>query len=286
MVKFWCENSYGTDETEIDMLNNAKNGSIAYNNTSIDYISFGNGGKNLIMIRGLGEGLRTVKGTALPFSFIYHRLVKLYRVYVFSRPNSLTEGCSTKTMAEDIIAGMDALGIKTASVIGISLGGMIAQQLAINHPERVEKLVLTVTLPRPNETERAVIGRWVELAHAGDYKGIMMDTAANSYSDKYWRRAKPMYSLISSFGRPKSYDRFLKMANACVTHDAYDELPLIKCPTLIIGGKRDKIVTGEASVEMSERIAGSELYMYEEYRHGLYEEAGDFIDRVTAFIEA
>lgn len=268
------------------MLNNAKNGNIAYKGTSIDYISFGGGEKNLIMIPGLGEGLRTVKGTALPFSFIYRRLSRLYRVYVFSRPNILPENCSTKTMAEDIVAAMDALGIKSASVIGISLGGMIAQQLAINHPERVDKLVLTVTLSRPNETEKTVICRWVEMAHAGDYKSIMMDTAENSYSDKYWRKAKRMYSLIGNFGKPKSCERFLKMANACVTHDAYGELPAIKCPTLIVGGKRDKIVTGEASVEMSNRISGSELYMYEEYGHGLYEEAGDFIDRVISFIEA
>jgi pimeloyl-ACP methyl ester carboxylesterase len=68
-----------------------------------------------------------------------------------------------------------------------------------------------------------------------------------------------------------------------VTHDAYDRLESITCPTLVIGGTDDRIVTGKASEEIAEKILGSQLYMYQGLGHGLYEEAPDFLNRVKDF---
>ena len=68
-----------------------------------------------------------------------------------------------------------------------------------------------------------------------------------------------------------------------MTHDAYDLLDRIACPTLVIGGAEDQIVTGNASAEIAERIPGAQLYMYEGLGHGLYEEAPDFLARVREF---
>jgi pimeloyl-ACP methyl ester carboxylesterase len=57
----------------------------------------------------------------------------------------------------------------------------------------------------------------------------------------------------------------------------------IACPTLVIGGTDDRIVTGKASEEIAEKILGSQLYMYQGLGHGLYEEAPDFLNRVKVF---
>ena len=65
------------------MFYGAKNGSIKIDNTEMDYIVFGNGSKPLIMIPGLGEGLKTVKGTAIPFAMMYREVAKEYKVYCF-----------------------------------------------------------------------------------------------------------------------------------------------------------------------------------------------------------
>jgi len=73
------------------------------------------------------------------------------------------------------------------------------------------------------------------------------------------------------------------MAEAGRTHDAYEKLEKITCPTLVIGGRQDKIVSGAASEELAARIPKCELYMYENYGHGLYEEAKDFVPRVLTF---
>ena len=103
--------------------------------------------------------------------------------------------------------------------------------------------MLAVTLSRPNATVRDVIARWIGMADRGDYKGIMLDTAERSYSEKRLKQSRLEYRLLGSIGKPKSFDRFRIQAESCVTHDAYDLLDRITCPTLVIGGKEDKIVT-------------------------------------------
>lgn len=248
-----------------------------------DYIRFGNGPKTLIMIPGVGDGLKTVKGMALPFAFLYRSLAKDFTVYVFSRRRVLSPGMTTREMAEDLNSAIEALGLSSAALAGVSQGGMIAQWLAIDHPDKVGKLVLTVTLSRPNATVQDVITRWTEMANRGDYRGIMMDTAERSYSEKRLKQSGLEYRMLGSLGKPKSFERFRIQAESCVTHDAYDLLERITCPTLVIGGKDDKIVTGQASVEIAGRIPDCKLFLYDGLGHGLYEEAPDFLERVSAF---
>jgi pimeloyl-ACP methyl ester carboxylesterase len=262
---------------------NAKNERLHLKTGDMDYIRFGSGEKALVMLPGVGDGLKTVKGMALPFALLYRSLAKDFTVYVFSRRVELPPHMSTRDMAEDLNAAMEALGLSRAAVVGVSQGGMIAQWLAIEHPDKVDKLVLTVTLSRPNDTVRDTIARWTEMAKRGDYRGIMLDTAERSYSEKRIRQARITYALLGNFGKPKSFERFLIQAESCVTHDVYDELGRIACPTLVIGGTEDRIVTGRASEEIAAQIPGSELYLYEGLSHGLYEEAPDFLRRVADF---
>ena len=88
---------------------------------------------------------------------------------------------------------------------------------------------------------------------------------------------------MGNVGKPKSFDRFIIQAQSCLTHDACDQLSRIACPTLVIGGTDDRIVSGEASVELAAAIPGSRLYMYDGLGHGLYEEAPDFLELVADF---
>ena len=265
------------------MMLHAKNGCLTLVSGEMDYIRFGAGEKALIMIPGVGDGLKTVRGMALPFALLYRALAREYTVYVFSRRRQLAPGMTTREMAEDLNAELEMLGLSAAAVVGVSQGGMIAQWLALDHPDKVRRLVLTVTLSRPNPTVQAVIRRWLEMAGQGDYRGIMLDTAERSYTEKKARQARVTYRFLGNLGRPKSFERFVIQAESCITHDAYDELPRIACPTLVIGGTDDRIVTGRASEEIAEQIPGSTLRMYQGLGHGLYEEAPDFLDLVAEF---
>lgn len=268
------------------MIYNAKSDVLKINDVEMEYVAFGSGKRQLIMIPGLGDGLRTVKGTEIPLAFMYRRYAKDYRVYVFSRRRNMPEGFNTRDMAGDVKAAMDALGIPEAYVVGVSQGGMIAQYLAIDYPGYVKKLVLAVTLSKPNEIICKNIEGWKEMAYRGDYKSIMADTAEKSYTEKYLEKSRFMFAVFGNIGKPKSFERFLVMADACVTHDAHNELHKIACPTLVIGGRKDLIASGKASEDVASNIPGSSLYMYEEYGHGLYEEADDFLTHITDFLEA
>lgn len=265
------------------MFNNAKNGNIKIGDTDMDYISFGKGKKTLVILPGVGDGLKTVKGTAYPFAAAYREYGKQNKVYVFSRKNRLEQGYTTKDMAKDQAIAMKKLGITKASIMGVSHGGMIAQYIAIDYPEMVEKLVLAVTLSRSNETVQQSVGRWIKMAEKGDYKRILIDTVEHSYSEQYVKKYRFFYPLLCRMGKPKEFTRFIIQAKSCLTHNAYDELDKITCPTLVIGGDCDKIVGAHSSAEIAKRIQNSKFYLYKGLGHGAYEEAKDFNRRVLYF---
>ena len=192
-------------------------------------------------------------------------------------------GFTTEEMAHDLIDIMEVLGIGSASVFGVSQGGMIAQQMAIQHPDKVNNLVLAVTASRPNDIMKDALSSWLEMADRDDYKGIMLDTAERSYTGEYLERGRMINSMLAGI-KPKEYTRFRILCESCLQHDVYDDLEKISCPTLIIGAGLDKVLGPEASTEMKSRISGSQLYMYEGYSHGVYEQAKDFNARVIRYL--
>lgn len=266
------------------MAYNAKNGTVAIEGAAMDYAAFGKGKKYLIMLPGLGDGLRTVKGMAATLSNMYRIFARQYRVYMFSRRHPLPVGFTSRDMAADIKAAMDTLGIEKADVLGVSQGGTIAQYLAADHPEAVSRLVLAVTYAAPNQIINECVGSWIDLAGDCNYRGIFITTTERSYTERMLKKYRPLYPLLSRVAVPKSLERFTVMAQACLTHDAREVLGRITAPTLIIGGARDRIVGGDAVSELAELIPGSELYVYEKYGHALYEEAKDFNARVLGFL--
>ena len=263
----------------------SKNLRIKVKDAEIDYISFGTGSKNLIMIPGVGDGIKTARGMAGIFSIMYKEFAKDYRVYVFSRRNNIEEGFTTKDMAEDVYNTMVELGIDKADVIGVSQGGMIAQWLAINHQDRINKLVLTITAPRKNLTMIEAITPWLEWAKSRNFKSIFIDTAERSYTEEHMKKYRWIYNTLYRFSKPKSYKRFIIQCMSCLEHNAYDDLHKIKCPTLIVGAGKDKIVGIEASRELHKKIKNSELYIYKGYSHGVYEEEKNFFKRILKYLE-
>ena len=115
-----------------------ENSSVILGDTEMYYVSFGEGKKKLVVLPGLSDGLTTVKGKAWLLSLPYRKFFRDYTVYMFSRKNDMPEGYSMEDMAEDQVSAMRSLGIEQAYVMGVSQGGMIAQDLAIRHPEMVQ----------------------------------------------------------------------------------------------------------------------------------------------------
>ena len=260
------------------MLYNAKE--LKLRDLEIDYITFGNGTKPLVMIQGLNT--RGIKGAAMPLAYMYRVFAKDFKVYLFDRRSDVWEGITVKEMADDIALAMDTLGISNADVFGVSQGGMIAQYLAIERSDLVGKLVLAVTLSRNNDTVKWVISNWVKMARQGEMKELVADMAEKMYSDAYVKRYRPFMPLLTVLQKPKDVERFATLAEACLTCNTYEHLEKIKCPVLILGGRNDKIVTGAASEELAEKL-GCRIHMFDNLGHAAYEEAKDFNQIVYEF---
>jgi pimeloyl-ACP methyl ester carboxylesterase len=233
------------------MLYRAKNGTVKLGEITMDYIRFGNGQRTLIILPGLGDGLQTVKGTALPMALMYCCFAREFTVYAFSRRNDLPDGFSTRAMAADLAAAMEQMEIEKADFLGVSMGGMIAQYVAIDHPEKVGKLILTVTSAGPNPILTESINEWVNYANGADHVAFMDSNLRRIYSEDYYRKNKWLVPIMGKLTKPKSYDRFFIQANACLTHNALEELGRIQSSVLVIGGEKDKALGGEASREIA-----------------------------------
>ena len=267
------------------MLFPIHNGTLHLAHDTMHYVRFGSGSKSLVILPGLGDGLTTVKGTALPMALMYGIFAKDYTVYMPSRRNHLPEGYTTCDMARDLKEALDLWGVQKADLLGVSMGGMIAQHFAIDYPERTEKLVLAVTCAQPNPTLTASVCEWIDFAMRGDHRGLMESNVRRMYSDAYYHKNRWMIPVMGLLTKPKSYDRFFIQAHACLHHHAADRLPLITAPTLVIGGEKDLALGAQASREIAAAIPGAQLHMYPQYGHALYEEAKDFNQIVLRFLQ-
>lgn len=261
-----------------------KGRTLYFNDKSMDYVTFGKGKKSLVIIPGLGDGLQTVKGMAMPFSITYRILAKRYKIYVFSRINELRQGYTTRDMAADIAEAMETLNLDTANVMGISQGGMIAQWLAADFPERVQKLILAVTTAKPSQLTRERIEHWQKLSQSGNFKHLMLDIAKHSYTQKSYQKWWLLYNIMGRLGRIKDEKRIAVQSQSCLTHDSLEVLKEIQCPTLVLGALEDDVIGVDGSKELAKAISGCQLLILKHSGHALYEENKAFQEAVCELL--
>ena len=266
------------------MLYGAKNGAVKIDGADMHYITYGTGKRVLIILPGLGDGLRMVKGAAVPFAYSYRIFARDYKVYVFSRRDPIQEPCTFDQMAEDIKLAMDKLNIGIADFLGVSMGGMIAQRFAYMYPERLGKLVLAVTAIGCGETLRPALDTWMEMAEQGDYRALMIDTAEMMYTGSYLKLMRIGYPFLSLM-KPNSYRRFLTMCRSIIEADKGAPVEQISASTLIIGADQDKVAGVESSYELARRIPDAKMHIFRGYGHGVYDETEDFKKVVADFLK-
>ena len=262
-------------------LRHIQNMTVEKDGTTLDCVIFGTGSKPLILIPGLS--FQRVKGAALPLAYMYRLFSKEYTVYVIDKKEHIPAGYTIREMADDTAFVMGRLNLCAASVFGVSQGGMIAQYLAIHYPHLVNKLVLGVTASRQNEVITEAISGWIKLAEQRDYEAFVIDMLKKMYSAAYIKKYGWLFPILSKVGKPKDFDRFIALAQACLTCDSYPELHKITCPVFVIGGKQDRVVTGRASEEIAEAL-NCGIYMYDSLGHAAYDEAPDFNKRIYQFL--
>jgi 3-oxoadipate enol-lactonase len=217
--------------------------------------------------RGSGAPLLLIAGipaVASDWAPLAERLAASRRVIAYdnrgSGRSSVTPGpYTTAGLAADGVALLDSLGIERADVFGISLGGMIAQELALGWPGRVERLVLGCThcgvahSPRPpRETGRAFA------METDDWELRMRTLAPFAFAEgvdpEFLRRF-----VAKKSGDVQDPEGYRAQIAAALAHDTYDRLPRIDRPTLIVTGDGDRVIPAASSDVLHERIPGSRL---------------------------
>jgi 3-oxoadipate enol-lactonase len=179
------------------------------------------------------------------------------------------EPYSMARYADDAAGLMDVLGWSEARVIGVSFGGMVAQELALRHPSKVKRLVLACTSPGG---AGGASFAFHEIQHLkGEARAKHLIPIADTRCDEAWAAANPeLYAQMVAFaaadpfahepGREAGARRQLE---ARALHDTWDELGLIGCDTLIAAGRYDGIALPQAQHNMAMRIAGAPLQFFE-----------------------
>ena len=270
-----CFSNKQEEETE-SLVN-----TVSIGENSMDYVKFGNGSKVFVIIPGLS--IHSVMGSAEAIKEAYNDFSEEYTVYLFDRAKNISDGYSIEDMAKDTANAMKNLGIEKAYIFGASQGGMIAEYIAIDYPELVEKLVLGSTLSKPNDTANNLINEWITLAKEKDEDGLLNSFVENVYSKNTLDAYKDTLISANKGITDEEYERFIILAKAIETFNCYDKLNEIKCPVLVLGSNGDKVVTPAGSTEIAEAI-NCDIYMYEDtYGHGVYDEAADYKQRILDF---
>jgi len=189
-------------------------------------------------------------------------------------------------MANDVVGLLDAIGIDTAHIFGVSMGGCIAQQFALCYPERVASLILggthcgvsnliklekpagnflhdfeLIEQQTPEEHEREMLDYLVSQEFIRNNKDIV-----DQYIRKVTEYVTPIHALVAQY-------------EAIMGFDIYDHLLEIKTPTLVICGDADKMVSPKNSRLIASRMPNTELVMLEGIGHGFFLESVEEANR-------
>ena len=194
-------------------------------------------------------------------------------------------------LADDATALLDFLGIDSAHVYGISMGGMIAQEMALRHPEKVRSLILGATSPGGSHAVPPDPQAIAALTEQGSTGGGAFNPAVLDllFSPAYL--AEHRSELVEKFGGlanypPTSPEAFTAQLRAAGRHDTYDRLPDIAAPTLVIHGTDDPVLPVGNGRILAERIPGAKLVLFEGARHAYMEKQAEADAAVLDFLRA
>jgi 3-oxoadipate enol-lactonase len=225
-------------------------------------------GRPLLFISGTGSDLRARPGV---FDGPYAKAFDLlaYDQRGLGRSSKPDAPYSMARYADDAAALLDHVGWASARVLGVSFGGMVAQELALRHPERVERLVLACASPGG---AGGASYPFHDLAHMDrEARARHLIGISDTRRDTAWAAANP--ELLAQFVEIGAADPFAdepghaigarRQLEARALHDVWDRLGQIRCPVLIAGGRHDGIALPAAQAKMAARIPGAMLSMFE-----------------------
>lgn len=244
------------------------------NGIKIHYIIKGQG-EPLVLIGGFDSPLQTWARQTAVFK-------KYFKVITFDargtgRSSKPSGPYSVAVMAEDVIKLMDLLNIEKAHIVGVSLGGLVAQEIAIQYPQRVEKLVLGTTFAYIS----AASGPTPDMYRIMNLPFFrMLDAMAGLMLNRKWYRTL-LLPIAYAKNRLAHRAAILGKREAANNFDLSQSLSGILSPTLILTGKADRVILPSSSEILKSLIPGSKLVMVENGSHMFFIENAKTFDRAV-----
>lgn len=240
-------------------------------------------GEPLVLIMGFGGDI-TAWAFQIPEFSAGHRVIAFDNRGV-GQSDAPDHPYTTRMMAGDALGLMDALGVDSAHVIGVSMGGMIAQELALARPDRVRSMHLACTLARPDPYMLALNAAWRDMRIGLGRESTMRTLGLWLFSPTtYAERPEFIEALLqSSLTNPyqQTLAGFLRQGEAVAAHDALDRLSAIRCPTLVTAAEDDILVPPRFAREIVARIPGAELRLVPSAGHGYFLERPDVFNTLS-----
>jgi 3-oxoadipate enol-lactonase len=227
-------------------------------------------GEPLLLIQGLAGnslhwGEAFLAGLENDFELI------LYDHRGAGRSGPLHGGCTIASLAADAVALLDALDVRSAHVVGISMGGMVAQELALSAPERVRPLTLGCTFPGGPEarmTDPSVVGLLAQAVLSGDAERAKRAGYDVMIAPQY--AADPAnYAIYAEVTElyPAPLPVLMAQLQAITSHDTSERLSTIRAPTLVLHGTADRLLESVNGELVARLIPGSRLELLEGAGH-------------------
>jgi pimeloyl-ACP methyl ester carboxylesterase len=253
------------------------------NGVSISYQVEGRG-EPLVMIMGF-SGRRSGWIRQIPFFKRYYQVITFDNRGV-GKSDKPPGPYSTRMMANDTLGLMDLLGIEKAHIMGVSMGGMIAQELAINYPQRVMKLVLACTSASQDKTSGDTLEhtKFLRLTPEGQVSAIVgLAFDKPLYRFVFGLLARVQIKLVGSSGTVG----IAGQSEACQKHNTLDRLPIITAPTLVIVGTADRIINPVSSEVIAGKIPNAKLVRIDGGSHCFsFEMKNEFNREVLNFLKS
>ena len=191
-------------------------------------------------------------------------------------------------MVRDALACLDAEGIERVHVVGASMGGVIAQIMAVLHPERVRSLVLACTSCRHHQWRRELFQEWADDVEAGGMGALGGEGLRWLIGPRLRRRFGLWLNLLARILLESPTEPFVAQVHAILnaSDDLRFELQHVRAPTLVITGSQDALTPIGDAEELAELIPGARLVELRGAAHGLMVEAPNAFNRaVLSFLD-
>jgi 3-oxoadipate enol-lactonase len=239
------------------------------------------GGDPVLMIQGLGTDMSGWTLQRLAFSTRFRTVALDNRGA--GRSDKPFGRYTLDEMAADAVAVLDDAGVDSAHVMGASMGGAIAQLVALRHPERVRSLVLACTACRNHQWRRELLTEWASIANERGMGEMARRAAHWVMAPRSVRRFWPAAGWLGPLAMGLPPHAFTSQVRAILDapEEMVDVLATLDVPTLVVVGNQDILTPRGDSEELAERIPGAELVVISGAAHGLMIEHATTFNRVV-----